>query len=283
MLFNSYTFIFAFLPLTLLGFYLLGSPGVVHLTVLWLIAASFVYYAWWSPSFLGVLIFSCLINASLGWFLVNSREQMHWRRVALVFGLVFNLGMLGYYKYAGFLVQNWNWLGGRPIDIGTIILPIGISFITFQKIAFLVDAYRNEVRCFSYMNFVLFTSFFPQLIAGPIVRYSEVMPQFSKWRNSGERSDNLIIGWSIFCVGLFKKVVVADGCALYADAGYNLLHTGGVPDLATAWTSILAYSFQLYYDFSGYSDMAVGLARMFGVRFPANFHSPYKSSGIIEF
>src|SRR5205807_9010359 len=143
----------------------------------WLIAASFVFYAWWSPSFLLVLIFSCIVNAGLGWFLVEGDSRIFVRRVALTFGLLFNIGMLAYYKYAGFLVQNWNTLTDSHLDIGNIILPLGISFFVFQKIAFLVDAYRGEVRDFTFPNFFLFVFFFPQLIAGPIVHHREVMPQ----------------------------------------------------------------------------------------------------------
>ena len=172
---------------------------------------------------------------------------------------------------------------GVSLSIPEIVLPIGISFITFQKIAFLVDAYRREVKDFSLLNFSLFVTFFPQLIAGPIVHHSEVMPQFANPRDLARRYDDLCAGTSIFCVGLFKKVIIADQCAIYADRGYNILHAGQSLDFSTAWISVFAYSFQLYFDFSGYSDMAVGLARMFGIRLPANFHSPYKAQSIISF
>jgi D-alanyl-lipoteichoic acid acyltransferase DltB (MBOAT superfamily) len=205
------------------------------------------------------------------------------RSAILTVGILFNLGVLGYFKYTNFFVTVLDGLFGFQSGPFNILLPIGVSFITFQKIAFLVDAYRGQVDKVVFRDFSLFVTFFPQLIAGPIVHHAEVIPQFKKTRTPSQRAEDIAVGWSIFCLGLFKKVVIADTCAGYADPGYASLHSGTGLDLATAWTSIFAYSFQLYYDFSGYSDMAVGLARLFGIHFPANFHSPYKSTGIIEF
>jgi len=284
MLFNSYLFIFIFLPLVLITYFQLENYRKYHWGICWLIFASFVYYGWWKPQFLLLLFGSILANAIFGKILCSGgRYAKSYRSAVVATGIAFNLGVLAFFKYTDFFVANVDDLLGFDFALPNILLPIGVSFITFQKIAFLVDAYRGQVKQFSVRNFSLFVTFFPQLIAGPIVHHAEIIPQFSKKRDPTTRSEDLAIGWSIFCLGLFKKVVVADTCAGYADAGYGLLHSGSSLDLATAWTAVLAYSFQLYYDFSGYSDMAVGLARMFGIQFPANFNSPYKSTGIIEF
>ncbi len=283
MLFNSYVFIFVFLPTVLAGYWLVRKYYEKSWAIVFLVVASFIYYAWWKPQYIILLIVSIAVNASLGKVLCDGGlTQKSLRLFVFIAGLVFNLGLLAYFKYAGFTVSNIDYWFGENFKIPDIILPIGISFITFQKIAFLVDAYSGKVRSFSFLNFALFVAFFPQLIAGPITHHAEVMPQFAS-QTVRNRFEDFAVGWSIFCVGLFKKVVVADGCAVYADAGYNMLHSGQSLDIGTAWIAVLGYSFQLYFDFSGYSDMAVGLARLFGIKFPANFHSPYKSTGIIEF
>ena len=283
MLFNSYVFVFVFLPIVLGVYYLIRKHPARTWTIAWLVLASLVYYAWWKPAFLLLLLLSIAVNASLGAILCRGRLSRASSRAVLMAGILFNLGLLAYFKYAGFFVENLNYWFGAGFTVPKIVLPIGISFITFQNIAFLVDAHRRVVRNFSLLNYALFVTFFPQLIAGPIVHHAEVMPQFSRRQSPGALSDDVAVGLSIFCVGLFKKVIVADSCAVYANAGYDTLKGGHPLDPASAWLAIIAYSFQLYYDFSGYSDMAVGLALLFGIRLPVNFHSPYKATGIIEF
>jgi D-alanyl-lipoteichoic acid acyltransferase DltB (MBOAT superfamily) len=201
----------------------------------------------------------------------------------LSIGVIFNLGLLGYFKYAGFFVENINHAFDAGFNIPNIILPIGISFFTFQQIAYLFDAHRGKAKEYSFVSYALFVTFFPQLIAGPIVHHKEMMPQFSKEFTTKQRWDDFSVGISIFCIGLFKKLVIADTFAIYADAGYGAISAGNALDPASAWITVLAYSFQIYYDFSGYTDMAVGLARLFGIQLPVNFHSPYKASGIIDF
>jgi len=281
-LFNSYVFIFAFLPLVLAGYALLRRASNLLWPVVWLVLASFIYYAWWRPEFLLLLLFSISVNFAFGTLIIDgalSRAQSH---AVLTAGILFNLCLLGYFKYAGFFVANVDYVLGLDWAVPSIILPIGISFITFQKIAFLVDAHRGLVRHFTLLNYAFFVTFFPQLIAGPITHHSEIMPQIGPSVRRDLASD-IAVGLSIFVVGLFKKVVVADGLAVYADAGYATVKAGHALDTASAWVTVLCYSFQLYYDFSGYSDMAVGLARMFGFRLPVNFYSPYKSASIIDF
>lgn len=283
MLFNSYVFIFAFLPVVFAVYCFVRRYPERRWTIAWLVLASLFYYAWWKPEFLFLLLVSVSVNAGFGKALCNGGLSRPAARAVLTAGIIFNLGLLGYFKYAMFFMENLNQWFGAGLTVPKIILPIGISFITFQKIAFLVDAYKGEVKDFSLWNYALFVTFFPQLIAGPIVHHGEVMPQFARKPVAGTLSTDVAVGISIFCVGLFKKVVIADACAIYADAGYGALRAGQPLDFASAWMTVIAYSFQLYYDFSGYSDMAVGLARMFGFQFPVNFHSPYKATGIIDF
>lgn len=283
MLFNSYVFIFAFLPVVFAVYCFVRRYPERRWTIAWLVLASLFYYAWWKPEFLLLLLVSVSVNAGFGKALCNGGLSRPVARAVLTAGIIFNLGLLGYFKYSMFFMENLNQWFGAGLTVPKIILPIGISFITFQKIAFLVDAYKGEVKDFSLWNYALFVTFFPQLIAGPIVHHGEVMPQFARKPVAGMLLTDVAVGISIFCVGLFKKVVIADVCAIYADAGYGALKAGQSLDFASAWITVIAYSFQLYYDFSGYSDMAVGLARMFGIRFPVNFHSPYKATGVIDF
>jgi D-alanyl-lipoteichoic acid acyltransferase DltB (MBOAT superfamily) len=281
-LFNSYVFIFCFLPVVLAGYAILRGAANPLLPIGWLVLASLFYYAWWRPEFLLWLLFSVTVNFGLGKLIIDGNLSQIQSRAVMIGGIVFNLCLLGYFKYTGFFLANINGVFGAHWTVPSIVLPIGISFITFQKIAFLVDAHRGLVRDFTLLNYAFFVSFFPQLIAGPITHHSEVMPQIAPALRRDLAAD-LAVGLSIFVVGLFKKVVVADSLAVYADAGYAMVRAGHPLDTASAWITVLSYSFQLYYDFSGYCDMAVGLARMFGIRLPVNFYSPYKAASIIDF
>jgi len=269
MLFNSYIFIFLFLPITLIGFFQFGARGYTRAAIAWLVSASLFFYGWWNPVYLGLILASLLFNYSMGVLLTKSQARKTFRRrVLLVLGVGANLAVLGYFKYANFLLDGFNHLTGSHIDFIRVILPLGISFITFQKIAYLVDAYRGETHEYDFLQFCLFVLFFPQLIPGPIVHHREVIPQF---------------GQSRIFQGLFKKVMIADNMAAYATPLFNASANGMQPSLLEAWSGALAYTLQLYFDFSGYSDMAIGLARLFGVRLPINFYSPYKAVNIIEF
>ncbi len=281
MLFNSYIFIFAFLPIVVLGFLFLRRKAPIW-PITWIVLASLFYYGWWKPQFLLLLLASITVNLILGKVIIHGGLSRRVSQLVLTLGIIFNLGLLGYFKYAGFIVTNLNTLFHAGLPSLNILLPIGISFITFQKIAFLVDAHRGQVRDFSILNYIFFVTFFPQLIAGPIVHHAEIMPQL----NDAPRRDfnaDFAVGMSIFIVGLFKKVVVADSLAVYADAGYGMVQRGLPLDTASAWITVIAYALQLYYDFSAYSDMAIGFGRMFGIRLPLNFHSPYKADSIIDF
>ena len=278
MLFNSYVFLFAFLPVTLLGFHLIGKQGHHRVAISWLVGASLFFYGWWNPAYLGLILGSILFNYAVGVALLGRPNKL-----TLFLGVAVNLGVLGYFKYANFFIDNINSLVGSDIILEQIILPLGISFFTFQQITYLVDAYRGETREYNFLHYCLFVTFFPQLIAGPIVHHKEMLPQFAKDALHGLKSKNLAVGFTIFIIGLFKKVVLADGIAVHATSVFNGAENGVYLTFFEAWGGALAYSFQLYFDFSGYSDMAIGLARMFGIRLPLNFNSPYKAISIIDF
>ncbi len=283
MLFNSYEFIFIFLPITLLGFHLIGKHKRHRLAIAWLVGASLFFYGWWNPAYLGLLLFSILFNYSIGVSLSSGLDDALSRKVTLIVGVIVNLSVLGYFKYANFFIDNLNILTNSNIILYEIILPLGISFFTFQQITYLVDAYYQETKEYNFLHYCLFVTFFPQLIAGPIVHHKEMLPQFAKDAVYKLRSKHLAIGMTIFTLGLFKKVVLADSMLVYATPVFDAAEAGVILTFFEAWTGALAYTFQLYFDFSGYSDMAIGLARMFGIRLPLNFNSPYKATNISDF
>jgi alginate O-acetyltransferase complex protein AlgI len=283
MLFNSYEFVFFFLPITAIAFYLLGMRSK-SLAIGWLILASLAFYAWWRPMNVALIAPSILINYGLSRLLLRwgSEQKTRAVRVVLVAGIAFNVMFLGYFKYANFLVGAVNDVAGTGYVLEHIILPLGISFITFQKIAFLVDVAAGRVKEFTLRDYCLFVLFFPQLIAGPIVHYREVMPQFhaASCRFDASAAG---VGLTLFFAGLFKKVVLADGISPMVSAIYANAAGGHPITLAYAWMAAIGFTLQIYFDFSGYSDMAIGIARLFGVTLPANFNSPLRASSIIDF
>jgi len=278
LLFNSYFFIFVFLPVTLLGFYLIGRLGEERGAVSWLVFASLFFYAWWNPAYLLLLISSILLNYIIGLLLASKPNKS-----VLIIGICINLSVIAYYKYANFLVDNINPLFSGNIVLEKIVLPLAISFFTFQQIAYLVDSYQGKVQEHGFLHYCLFVTFFPQLIAGPIVHHKDMLPQFMQNMIGGLNSRDVAIGLTIFFMGLFKKVVFADGIAVYATPVFDVAEQGVALTFFEAWGGAMAYSLQLYFDFSAYSDMAIGLARMFGIILPVNFFSPYKAHNIIEF
>ena len=278
MLFNSYFFIFVFLPATLLGFHLIGKRGHHRIAISWLVAASLFFYGWWNPAYLGLILASILFNYAAGVSLGVKPSKY-----VLAFGVAANLGLIGYFKYANFFLDNINVLIDTSIRLEQIILPLAISFFTFQQIAFLVDAYRGLTREYNFLHYCLFVTFFPQLIAGPIVHHKEMLPQFANDKLYRLKASHLSVGITIFVLGLCKKVLLADNIAMYANPVFDAAENGVLLTFFEAWGGGLAYTFQLYFDFSGYSDMAIGIARMFGVILPINFYSPYKANSIIDF
>ena len=282
MLFNSYVFILLFLPATVLAYHGLRRLGRDRAAIASLVAASFVFYAWWDFRYLFLLLALMAADFAIARGILARRgRRPRGARALLVLGLAVNLGALGYYKYANFFVDNVNALLEIELALRAVVLPIGISFFTFQKIAFLVDLYQGKVERFSALDYALFVTFFPQLIAGPIVHHSEMMPQFAAPGRVANRT--LLLGVSIFAIGLAKKVLLADSAALYASPGFDAAAAGEHLDLVSAWSAVLAYTAQIYFDFSAYSDMAIGIGLLFGIRLPVNFDSPYKSFSIVEF
>ena len=282
MLFNSYEFIVFFLPITIIVYFLIGSRGYYQLAMSWLVSASLFFYGWWNPAYLILIIGSILFNYTIGITLSGSGKPSV-KKILTIAGVAINLTLLGYFKYANFFVDNYIALAGGDYHLEKIILPLAISFFTFQQITYLIDAYRGETKEYNFLHYCLFVLFFPQLIAGPIVHHKEMLPQFARDVLYKVNHKNIAIGITIFVIGLFKKIVIADGMAVYANPVFAAADGGSVITFFEAWVGVLAYSFQLYFDFSGYSDMAIGIARMFGVRLPLNFNSPYKSLSIIDF
>ncbi len=284
MLFNSYEYIFAFLPVTLAVFFFLAPRFGREIAIVWLVLASLFYYGWWNPYYLGLILLSMAVNYGIGRAMARRGASAPGRRKSiLVLGIAFNLGLLGYYKYTNFFIDNLNAALDTSFTVGAIVLPLGISFFTFQQIAYLADVHQGKAREYNFSHYALFITFFPQLIAGPIVHHADMMRQFARDRVFRPQYRNVAIGLSIFAIGLFKKAVLADGIASHATPVFAAAHQGEALTLFQAWGGVLSYTFQLYFDFSGYSDMAIGSARLFGIRLPLNFFSPYKSTSIIEF
>ncbi|WP_022981215.1 MBOAT family protein [Ideonella sp. B508-1] len=279
MLFNSYLFLFLFLPVAVGSYYALAALQL-RWAALWLCLTSLVFYGWWNPPFVGLLVGSILVNH--GFSLLILRHATHKRRQRWITaaGVVGNLALLFYYKYFSTLLQALTGLGLHTGPVQDILLPLGISFFTFTQIGYLLDCQSGAVKSSSLLNHTLFVTFFPHLIAGPVLHHKEMMTQFDQPQTYRFRADNLSVGGTLFVIGLAKKVILADSIAPYADAGFA---TPGDAQFWGAWGAALAYGLQLYFDFSGYSDMALGLAKMFGVRFPLNFNSPFKAPNIIEF
>lgn len=278
MLFNSYEFICIFLPLVLLGYLVLARTG--HRAVIaWLAFASIVFYGYWKPAFLLVLAASILVNFFCSRLIVKTRQQATAKRFIVCLGVATNLLILGYYKYLFSLLSFLSDRGVFHHQWQNILLPLGISFFTFTQIGYLIDLAQGQAEPQPFLNYVLFVTFFPHLIAGPIFHHSEVMPQFAEEHRRINMVD-MTVGATWFIMGLFKKVAIADYLAVNADQAFT---SPGSLSLFAAWGGVLSYAMQLYFDFSGYSDMAIGLARMFSIQLPLNFDSPYKSKNIGEF
>lgn len=275
MLFSSPEFIFGFLPVTLLVYFLFTHSGQVRVARYWLLLASFFFYAWWKPENLLLITSSMTFNYFLGG--VIGRKQS---RPLLTFGVIVNIAVLFYFKYIDFFIVNISDLTGTQLSLLNVVLPLGVSFFTFQQIAYLVDSYHGKRGNYRFPNYCLFITFFPHLIAGPIVHHGVLLPQLEDNNNARLDFTNFSKGIFLFNIGLAKKIIIADTVATIVSAGYS-----NTPLLSTvqAWITSLAYSVQLYFDFSGYSDMAIGLALLFNIRIPINFNSPYKAVNIQDF
>lgn len=243
-----------------------------------LLVASFVFYSYWNPPFFFLILFSILFNFS--WGRLIERTSGRRRDLWLYSGVAVNLLLIAYFKYANFMASNIAWLFGKEWVAQDIFLPLGISFFTFQQIAYLIDCSKGLAKEHVFTQYALFVTFFPQLIAGPIVRYEDIMPQFGRLRTFGMSYRNTAVGIALLTLGLFKKVVIADTLSPWVAAVFD---SSEPLTLFEAWGGVLSYTFQIYFDFSGYSDMAVGLGRLFNIELAINFNSPYKALSISDF
>ena len=286
MLFNSYEFILLFLPVTLAVYFVLNKKRLTVGSNAWLLFASLFFYCWWNPAYLPLILISILFNYTIGNLIAvpdetaKSVKAVVSRKSLFIFGVIVNLLFLGFYKYTDFLVANINWALKAGLPQPHITLPLGISFFTITQIAFLVDSYEGLVTERKFLNYALFVSFFPHLLAGPILHHKEMMPQFDRPRNKVVNYRNLCLGLFLFFIGLFKKVIIADDLVGSVKAAFDVAPS---LTLLEAWMASLSYTFQLYCDFSGYTDMAIGIGLMFNIRLPENFNSPYKAANIIDF
>jgi D-alanyl-lipoteichoic acid acyltransferase DltB (MBOAT superfamily) len=281
MLFNSCQFIFLFLPIALIGYFALGKSGNKFgnlAPVIWLALASLVFYAMSNWQFVLLLLASIAFNYIIGFWLISERLRAVPRFTVLTIGVAGDLLVLGTFKYAGFLAANLNAIFSTGLTVD-ILLPVGISFYTFTQIAFLVDAYRGKVARYALPHYALFVTYFPHLIAGPILHHKDMIPQFESAAAKRPNAHLILCGLIIFGIGLFKKTCLADGIQPLVSLAFG----PATPSFDQAWIGALAYTFQLYFDFSGYSDMAIGISLMFGIFLPLNFNSPYKASSIIDF
>jgi alginate O-acetyltransferase complex protein AlgI len=284
MLFNSTEFLFAFLPVTLVGFYLLGANSR-NWALGWLILASLIFYAWWRPINVLIIAPSIAVNFTLARILARlnqNDESPRTSKALLLLGIAFNVAFLGFFKYVDFISSSINDVLNTNLVMTNIILPLGISFITFQKIAFLVDVQGGRIKSFTLQDYCIFVLFFPQLVAGPIVHYREMVPQFHASPCRFDK-ENVAIGLTLLFFGLFKKVIIADSIAPIVTPIYEHSAAGDRTSFLLAWIAAVGFTLQIYFDFSGYSDMALGLARFFGIKLPQNFDTPLRASSIIDF
>ncbi len=280
MLFNSYEFIFLFLPITLIIYFLLNKFNKNMLAKAWLVIASLYFYSYFNKSYLILIIVSILVNYFIGTELNMKTNNIIRRKVLLIFGILFNLGALGYFKYYDFFIENINYIFKTDFNLLNIMLPLGISFFTFQQLSYVIDNYHRKSLNYDFLSYCLFVTFFPQLIAGPIVLPAEMLPQFENEENKKVNWENMNRGLYMFSIGLAKKVIIADTIAHFANAGFDMMAS---LNFVEAWLTSVSYTLQLYFDFSGYCDMAMGIGMMFNIILPINFNSPYKSTNIQEF
>ncbi len=279
MLFNSLEYIFLFFPATLFIYFLLNKRKLTTAATAWLVFASLFFYSWWNIKYLALIVGSVIFNFGVGTALKPGPAGRSSKGV-LIFGVAANILLLGYYKYTDFFISNLNELSGFHVDLQKIILPLGISFFTFTQIAFLVDTYKGSAKEYDFLKYALFVTFFPHLLAGPIIHHKEMMPQFGNMRNRVFSYRNMSHALFLFFIGLFKKIVLADSIAPIANLGFDSPAHLSVLD---AWVTSLSYTFQIYFDFSAYTDMALAASLMFNIRLPINFNSPYKSLDITDF
>ncbi len=280
MLFNSYIFLFLFLPITLIGYFVLNHFKKYKIAQLYLLIMSLWFYAYFNLSYLLIIVFSILVNFSFYTLMNKNNVSKTKKKTYLILGLIINIGTLIYFKYMDFFISNINSLFNTNYNLLHILLPLGISFFTFQQLSFIIDSYKGDVPKYSLLYYASFVTFFPQLIAGPIVTHDELVPQFLDKEKKKLNSDNLAKGIYIFALGLAKKVIIADTFGIAVNWGFKNI---SLLDSTNAIIVMLSYTIQIYFDFSGYSDMAIGIGKMFNIDIPTNFNSPYKALNIQDF
>ncbi len=283
MVFSSYQFIFVFLPATYVAFLLAHRIGGWNAAIHVLAGASFVFYAMWGAALLVVLAGSLALNYLLGGLIAGNADQPPRSRQLLLLGIAANLLLLGYLKYANFFIDIANQTTGAGFSHLHLLVPVGVSFYTFIQIGYLIDAHNGQLIRTGFARYVVFGAFFPCVTAGPLVMHREILEQLEQRGGSAFNPRFLVTGLTMFGMGLFKKVALADSISPYADSVFNAVHAGASVDLLTSWIGATAYALQLYFDFSGYSDMALGIAFIFGIRLPLNFDSPFKATNISDF
>lgn len=279
MLFNSYIFIFLFLPFALFGYFILNHYSKYAFAEYFLVFMSLWFYAYFNIAYLPIMLLSIIMNYAIGTYMAKSENQKR-KFCFMMFGCIINIGILFYYKYLGFTIENMNRMFGTDFTVIKLLLPLGISFFTFQQLSYLIDSYRRKIQIYTFREYALFVSFFPQLIAGPIVLHSETIPQFEDKKKRQFNWDNFSLGIMAFSCGMAKKVLVADTFGNIVNFGFS-----GIENLSStnAIFVMLAYTIQIYFDFSGYCDMATGIAKMFNIDLPMNFNSPYKAVTVTDF
>ena len=280
MLFNSFEFLFIFLPITFIVYFLLNKLKLIKVATAWLVLASLVFYSYWKIDYLPLILISMIFNYSIGSTLSHETKLKINRKLIMIFAIIANVGLLAYYKYFDFLIKNINMILHQNFNYMHIVLPLAISFFTFQQIAYIVDSYENKTKEYDFLTYALFITFFPQLIAGPIVHHKEMMPQFANLKNRLINHKNISIGLFLLGVGLFKKVIIADNLSPFV---INVFDYIPVLSCLEAWCASISYTFQLYFDFSGYCDMALGIGYLFNIILPQNFNSPYIAENIQDF
>ena len=281
MLFNSFEFIFLFLPITFFIYFYLNKKKLITISKIFLVLSSLFFYSWWNIVYLPLILLSMMFNFTLGKLILNNkRSKILSKKGFLNIGIIINISLLGYFKYADFFIKNTNFFFNFEFTELELALPLAISFFTLQQIAYLVETYRGKTKENNFLNYGVFVTFFPQLISGPIVYHREIMGQFTSIKNKIINTDNISFGLLIFSIGFFKKVVIADTFSVWATNGFEN------PEILTfykSWVTSLSYTFQIYFDFSGYTDMALGIALLFNIKLPINFNSPYKATNIQDF
>ena len=281
MLFNSIEFIYLFLPFTFFIYFFLNEINHNIFSKIFLVFASLFFYSWWNFLYLPLILFSIIFNYLIGNNISKVYlDQKGKNKTLLIIGITINILMLVYFKYSDFFIVNFNYIFNENIPVLNLSLPLAISFFTFQQIAYLVDCFNKEIENSGFLNYCIFITFFPQLIAGPIVHHKEIIPQVSSTINKNKNFRNISVGIFIFSIGLFKKIVLADNFSIWASAGFDNTYS---LDFFESWFTSFSYTFQLYFDFSGYTDMAIGAALLFNFKLPINFNSPYKSLDIQDF